>query len=232
MIKDEIAWLVVLGVVTFYMLARAQTQTLLSILVMACFVYVAYIYVQRRWRQAEDQEKTDATFFKREADWRRETNMDNYFVATFPKKGLRYIRENQGFMDIAKGIVIARMFDRARYSDLLLSMDQLQKIYMYILDGRYDAKTQIANFLDMRSSVLEILYSIYFVVPEHLKHVYGVQPYERIRSSISHFTKLSRVMIQVLKSYMQKTVKEPYFPEQLPSAADAPFDPIKYRKLP
>ena len=124
------------------------------------------------------------------------------------------------------------MFDRARFSELLLSLNQCQKLYMYILDGRYSPSTHVPNFLDMREQVLSILYSMYFTVPQRLKHVYGVAPYEQIAKAIDQFLSISEEMIEVLRSYTEKTVKIPYFPPSSPSPSDQPFDSIKTRVLP
>lgn len=230
--RDEIVWIVVLGVMTFHQLVHAQKRTLLSIIIIGGFAYVAYIYLQKRANTIEDTQQNVQTLFQKEAAARKEVNTDKAFLSTFPKKGFKYIRENQGLTDIAKGLVITRMFDRARYGDMLLGMEKLQKVYMYILDGRYDAKSQIHVFLDLRESILEIMYSLYFVIPKKIKHVYGLDPYKRIEESIDQFKKLSYVMIEVLKSYTRKTAKEPYFPELFPSPADAPFDHLRNRRLP
>jgi hypothetical protein len=231
-LRDELVWLVVLGVGTFHALMRAQKKTLLGMLVMACLVGGAYVYLQRRITEEDDKEKTDDAFLKKDTAWRHESNFDAYFVAKFPKKGLRYLKESRGLLDIVKKMSFVRMFDRSRFGDMLLAMDRMQKTYMFILDGRYYAKTQVTNFLMLRDTILELMYSTYFVIPQHMQHVYGVSPHERIHECIEAFAALSRLMTDVLRSYMRKTLKEPHFPELLPSPALSPFDPIRNRRLP
>ena len=231
-LRDEVIWIVVLGVITFNLLARSQTHTLVAIIVMAAFAYVAHNYLQQKTAKIEAKQKNDATFVDQEGAWRKEAASDRFFVATFPKKGFQYLKQNQIFMEIAKDVVILRMFDRARYADLLLYLDRLQKVYMYILDGRYYAKSYVSTFMDLRESVLEILYSMTFVVPKSLKHVYGLDPYKVIEENIDRFTVTTRTMIEVLRSFTHKTAKEPHFPETLPQASDRPFDPHQARRLP
>jgi hypothetical protein len=80
-------------------------------------------------------------------------------------------------------------------------MDKLQKVYVYILAGRYRPDLYIQTFIDIRKSVLEILYSFVVVVPHQFKHTYGLDPYQEIEKSIDDFTVVSRTMMEILYSY-------------------------------
>jgi hypothetical protein len=231
-IRDDILIVIVLGVFTFHHLTKASKQTLLSILVMAIFVWYTYQYLQKRATNILEKQKHDSTFFDKEGEWRKEVATTQEIVATFPKKGFQYLKNNTEFMNIAKHVVICRMFDRARFSELLLYMDKCQKVYMYILDGRYSPTTHVPIFLDLREGILNMLYSMYFVVPKKLKHVYGLAPHDRIEEAIDRFISITQEMIDVLRSYTHKTAKIPYFPDVTPASADTPFDEIKTRILP
>lgn len=231
-IRDEIVVLMILGVVTFHQISTLSKQTLLSILVMAIIIWIGYQYVKQKTETIQQKQKNDNIFFDKEGAWRKEVATDRTDVATFPKKGFRFLKQNGAFMDIAKLVVVCRMFDRARFSELLLHMDRCQKIYMYILDGRFSPTSHVPHFLDIREAVLSILYSMYFVIPEHLKHVYGVAPYQNLSQAIDRFISVTEEMLEVLRSFTHKTAKIPYFPSSHPSAADQPFDAIKSRILP
>jgi hypothetical protein len=222
----------VIAVFTFHQISSFSKQTLLSILVMALFLWGGVQYLKRKADNLQEQQKNDRTFLDKEGAWRKEVESNRADVATFPRKGFRFLKQNQTFMDIAKMVVICRMFDRARFSELLLYLDRCQKVYMYILDGRFSPTTHVPHFLDVREQVLSTLYSMYFAVPERLKHVYGVAPYEQLSKAIDRFLSISEEMLEVLRSYTNKTAKIPYFPPSSPSPADQPFDPIKSRILP
>jgi len=71
----------------------------------------------------------------------------------------------RSFPPLQGDLRFVRVFDKARYGDLLLFMDKLQKTYMYILAGRYEVQSYVGTFQDLRESVSEILYSLYFAVP-------------------------------------------------------------------
>lgn len=227
-LQDEITWIIALGVATFYMLSKASAQTLLSILVMAAFAWVSYQYLLGRAHTIEKTQKDTLAFFDAETKQRKEIASDHAFLSKAPKKGLMYLKRNEVLVEIAKDLVIVRMFDKARYSDLLLYMNELQKTYMYILDGRYSPQMYVPIFLDLRESIQELLYSIVFVVPPRVKHVYGVKPYEILEKNIHRFVAITRTMLDVLQGF----AKTPGLPETMPKASDLPFDSIKSRKLP
>lgn len=232
MLRDQVVILMVIGVITFHQISNFSKQTLLSILVMAIILWIGYQYIRQQAEQLQRDQKNDTEFFDKEGGWRKETQMTQPDVATFPRKGFRFFKQNKSFMEIAKSVVICRMFDRARFSELLLYMDKCQKVYMYILDGRYSPTSHVPHFLDYREQVLSCLYSMYFVIPQQLKHVYGVAPYQQLSQAIDRFISITEEMLQVLQSYTKKTAHIPYFPTTSPRAADQPFDPIKSRILP
>ena len=231
-LRDEVIVLMILAVITFNQISSFSKQTLLSILVMALIVWIGYKYLMQKAATIQEKQKDDFEFFDKEGGWQKEVQTNRADVATFPKKGLRFLKQNQSFMEIAKTVVICRMFDRARFSEMLLYMDRCQKVYMYILDGRYRPTEYVPHFLDYCENIQATLYSMYFVIPKNLKHVYGVAPYQQIEQAIEQFTSISHEMLEVLRSYTIKTAKIPYFPSTNPSPSDQPFDEIKTRILP
>lgn len=231
-LRDDVSIIIILGVFTFYMLQKASNQTLLAMLVMGIFGFVSYKYLEKQYIDKKQEEEKTFTALDSEGSKRKEIVSNNFPIYKFPKKGFIYLKQNETFVEIAKDLIIVRMFDKARYSDILLYLNELQKTYMYILDKRYKCKTHVPIFLDLREKILEIMHSLIFVLPERLKHVYGVNPYDVINDNIRKFTVISRTMIDILKSYCKKEAKDPYFPETLPSNSDLPFDYLQQRKLP
>jgi hypothetical protein len=75
------------------------------------------------------------------------------------------------------------------------------KIYIYILSDRYDAYVYIPIFNDIKNDILEILYSLVFVVPERFKHIYGFNPTEEIEKSLGDFKIKVANMLIVLNNY-------------------------------
>lgn len=220
--RDRAALMLVAGVVAFHGLTRASATTLLATMLAAGGAYVAYQHLKAQTAAIQGASKDDRRFFDRECSDRKETNFDRHFAAAFPRKGLRYLWRNEGLVGIAKDVVIVRMFDRARYGDLLLLMDQLQKTYTYILDGRYRPDQYVPVFADLRQAIRENMYSMYVILPLRLKHTYGLNPQLTLQQNIDAFTRLSRTMLAVLKSYARKTANANYFPIEADLPAPAP----------
>jgi hypothetical protein len=178
----------------FYQLRTAETNTLLAIIIMTVFVTGAYWYFYKGTAAIDDDNLAA----------RREVTSTLYPIAKVPanpKRRLQHLKHNQTLQEIAADLKFIKIFDQARLGDLLISMDHFQKIYMYILAGRYRPESYISTFMDLRTSVLETLYSLIHIVPETLKHTYGFQPHDVVQRNIDAFTALSRRMLTVLISY-------------------------------
>lgn len=180
--------------VVFYQLRTAETNTLLAIIIMAMIgSAAAFTYYRRPVAAVPTSSNIDT------AD-RREIVSPAFSVAKFQQVG-KYIQHNEALQGIFADLRFIKMFDKARLGDLLIHMDHFQKVYMYILAGRYRPESYIGTFTDLRSLILEILYSLIHVVPETLKHTYGFQPHDVIQKNIEAFTALSRRMLTIIKSY-------------------------------
>ena len=71
-------------------------------------------------------------------------------------------------MDILFNIRFIKKFDKTRYSNMIIYMDKLMKIYIYILADRYDINIYLPIFTDTKNSIIEIFYSLIFVVPNKI----------------------------------------------------------------
>jgi hypothetical protein len=72
---------------------------------------------------------------------------------------------------------------------------------MYILADRYDINTHLPIFTDIKNNVIEIFYSLIFVVPNQFKHIYGFDPQIEIDRSLSDFRNKTKDMLVVLTNY-------------------------------
>lgn len=219
---------------------RAENHTLFALMVFSG-VAAAVAYALRMQQQYENSQLTDTT--KRiEADGRPSGRVEAShggrlggatLPATFPKKGFKYLQQNQTLVDIVQDIRVLRLLDQSKYSDILLVLNQLQKVYIYILAGRYDPYVYIPIFMDTRDAALELFYGMIFVMPSTFSHVYGIRPYDLMHSNIRRLTAATRTMADVLRSYAEKTAGTVHIPDVLhtPSPYDS-FDPMRPLRLP
>jgi hypothetical protein len=84
---------------------------------------------------------------------------------------------------------------------MIVNMDKLMKIYIYILADRYDTNTYLPIFTDIKNNILEIFYSLIFVVPNQFKHIYGFDPQTEIDKSLSDFRNKIKQMLTVITNY-------------------------------
>lgn len=200
----------------FHQLQANKSSTLLSIIIMGAMC-VAFYMVARD--QAWLSPKDDIQVLRRDVENRAEIVATNYAIKSF--KQLRYLQENGDFKDIAMNLRFVRVFDKARFGDLLIHMDKLQKVYMYILAGRYNPETHICIVQDLRKATLEILYSLYIIIPRNLQHSYGIRPHQEIKRSIDNFNVATRKMLAVLFAFgkangfhVEDTILEAYEPNK------------------
>lgn len=223
LVRGEIMGLLLLGAVVFYQLSHADTVTVLSLVVMAILAAASAVYLSHRTEQ--EGRKGASVVQQQEAsiEGRREANVDPYQAARFPRQGrFKHLPRNPRLSAMAHDLLFVRKFDPARFGDLLLLLDKLQKHYVYILGGRYPPAVYLATFLDMRDAVLENLYSMYVVVPMTLKHTFGLMPHEVLRRNIALFTSLSRRMVHTLESYARHQEGDAFVLPSLPRPAHDP----------
>lgn len=198
---------------------------MVSILLTIVFVSAVFWYVFRKSRGEKQTQKAQETQMESSLQGRKELVSPAYPVSKFNGK-LKYLPKNAVFVDIVKDLRFVRIFDKARYGDLIAHLDKLQKTYMYILAKRYTCESHIPSFMDLRDYVLELLYSLYVVVPESLRHTYGIQPHNVIEKNVTAFTAITREMLSIMKAFCKD--EGAYYPELLPR----PYEPSREHRLP
>lgn len=223
--QEDLLLIVFAGAVLYYQLSRSSMKTLMSILLMCIFVGVVFYYVFRNSRQAVATKKAEETKVAQSLEGRKEVVSTAYPVKKHNGK-IKYLQKNAVFMDIVKDLRFVRIFDKARYGDLIIHMDRLQKVYMYILARRYSCEQHIPVFVDLRDQVTEMLYSLYIIVPEALQHTYGIHPHTVIENNVNQFTAITRRMLEILKAFCKD--EGSYYPELLPR----PYETARENRLP
>ena len=216
-IKDQVVFFITLGAVLFYQLNSYNNERLLSIIIIVIFGFSAYYYLDKQYKKLDNDNNIIETVINKESETRNEIVSENYYIQKFPKdKKFKYIFKNHIMVEIIDDLSIVRMFDKARYADLILYMDNLQKIYIYILANRYEPSSYISTFIDLSDKILELLYGLIFVIPESFKHVYGINTENLMKTNIERFTALRTKMIEILKNFAKGEYGIKYLPEVNP----------------
>ena len=223
---------------TFHLIRSADTNTILSMIVIGGISWVVYGYIMENGKESENTKKgiieTLNAEGKRRAGTFNETHSNNVTIKPFSRTGksFKYLAKNEILVEIAKDLEVMRIFNRGAYADLILLMDNFNKTYTYILSDRYNAEAYLSVFADLGDEILEQLYQLILVLPLKFKHIYGVNSEELMKINIDRFILLRRKMSQVLESYAKKELGVKVVPLSLPKASDSPFIQSNYNKLP
>jgi hypothetical protein len=193
----------------YYILSKNNSSILLSIII----IIIAYYYINNYIKENDITNNTDNNIkkdnIKREVKDIIEVSNDNIYINK-NNKNIKYLKKNSEFMDILFNIRFVKKFDKTKYSNMIISMDKLMKIYMYILADRYDINTYLPVFIDIKNNIIEIFYSLIFVIPNKFKHIYGFEPQVEIDKSLKDFRTKTKYMINVISNYSKIGKEEVY----------------------
>ena len=194
------SYILIILAVAYYVLNKNTPSILLTIIIiLAAFYYINnYIKENEARFKAGDTKKVEK--IRSEVKDIVEVATDNFYINK-NSKNVKYLVKNKEFMDILFNIRFIKKFDKTRYSNMIINMDKMMKIYMYILADRYDTNTYLPIFADIKNSILEIFYSLIFVVPNQFKHIYGFDPQTEIDKSLSDFRNKTVDMLTVITNY-------------------------------
>jgi hypothetical protein len=182
------------------MLNKNKSSILLSIII----IIIVFYYINNNIKD-NDVKNTKRSNIKEETIKNEvkdivEVNSNNFYINKNDKNA-KFLIKNTEFMDILFNIRFIKRFDKTRYSNMIINMDKLMKIYIYILADRYDINVYLPLFNDIKNNIIEIFYSLIFVVPNKFKHIYGFDPEVEIDNSLDKFRKKVKDMITVITNY-------------------------------
>jgi len=114
---------------------------------------------------------------------------------------LYYLNNDKYLIDLILNIRFIRIFDTAKYSNIVTQNEKLIKLYIFMLGDRYDIKERFTSFLNIRNNIINEMYSAYVIIPHKFKYIYNLNPYEELKYTIENYIKHTRKMIIILKRY-------------------------------
>jgi hypothetical protein len=208
-IFNRYSYIIIILAILYYFLNKNRSSVLLSIII----IIIAFYYFNNHIKENEDKYKTDT--IKKEEKIIGEVKdivelSTNNFYINKNDKNIKYLIKNKEFMDILFNIRFIKKFDKTRYSNLIIYMDKLMKIYIYLLADRYDINIYLPIFTDIKNSIIEIFYSLIFVIPNKFKHIYGFDPQIEIDKSLSDFRIKVKDMLTVITNYAKISKQNVY----------------------
>jgi hypothetical protein len=187
----------------FFFISTKEISILLSIIIV---IIIGYYY----FTKINDYNEGIKTNFKNKinklnGDIKNHQSIidDNFEISKFPME-LKYLNNNKNFIELLLKIRFIKIYDDAKYTKIILLLENFMKIYIFMLANRYDINDYFSTFLQLRQSIIKELYSIYIVIPMKLKNIYNVNSFDTIKEVIENFIKNSRKMILVIENYAFK----------------------------
>jgi hypothetical protein len=199
-IYNEIYIFAILLAIVFAVFSNIKTNQLISVIIVILLSIGIYTYLQSLSQQKDVSLQYKENILDNDIKERILTNEHIFYIDKFPKK-VKYLKENKTLMEIVTNLRFTTKFNKTRYTDIILNMNKLMKIYMYILADRYDTSQFIPIFIDIRENIVEIMYSLFMIIPTTLKHTYGLDPHQEIYNSIYNFNIESRRLLEILEKF-------------------------------
>ena len=127
-------------------------------------------------------------------------NDDNYILNKFPNN-IIYLKHDKFLVQLLLNIRFIKIFDDAKYTNIINYFEKFMKIYIFMLGDRYDIQIHFTTFTSLRISIIKELYSIYIIVPDKFIYIYNINPFKEIQKTIYEFMKHTRKMIIIIEKY-------------------------------
>lgn len=193
-------YFIILLAFLYFLLNKFTLEKLVTILIIALFYHYIQKSIEDKSKIADENNTKVIKSVENDVKDNIGTNTENFYIKEY-KKNVKYLLRKPDMVKIIKNLNFVKKFNVSRYANLINLFDKFIKVYIYILSDRYDLNTYLPIFNDIRSEILEIIYSLIFIIPERFKHSYGFDPHIEINKSCENFIKISNGMLNVLKKY-------------------------------
>lgn len=200
-ITNNYYYSIILIAFVFFAISKYNVSILLSMMI-AIYLYVIIdnnIKSNIKTNKNNDEKKQE--ILSNEVKEVEQINTDNFYTQVNNNKNIKFIGKDKVFIDIIYNIRFIKKFNKTTYNKFIININKLMKIYIYILSNRYELNTYLPIFNDTRDNILELFYSLIFIIPKKFKHIYGFDPYEEIERSLEDFRNKTDRMLNILINF-------------------------------
>jgi hypothetical protein len=195
--------------IIFFLISNQKLNILIAIIII---IIIGYFYLNKIKDYDDNNKLADKNIIasiNTDIKERQYISNENYFLKKFSNE-IKYLQKDKKLLDIILNIRFIKRYDSSKYTNIVLYIDKLYKIYIFILANRYDIKNYFNTFILLRNTIIRELYSIYIVLPVKMKYYYGFNSFDELKKSIADFIEYSRKMITILERYGYQE-KEVYY---------------------
>ena len=184
----------------FYLISNKNPSILLAIIII---IIIGYYYLNNIYKYNDELKTTYENKIKlieNALKNRKEINISDYIFKSFPNE-IKYLNQDNYFIELLLNIRFIKIFDQSKWGALILLFEKLMKYYIYMLSDRYDIKIYFQTFLNLRTTIIKELYSSFVIIPQKLKYIYNLNPFEELEKTIKDFIRHSRKMVIIIEKY-------------------------------
>ena len=191
--------ILVLALIFFY-LSIKNTSILLSILIVIIIGYYYFNKINSYDNSLINNFNNKIKLINTDIKDRDIINNDNFYLKKFPV-AIKYLKYDEYLLELLLNIRFIRVFDDGKYTNLILLIEKLMKLYIFMLGNRYDINIYFNTFTSIRTNIIKELYSIYIIVPDKFIYIYKINPFDEIKIAIQNFITHTRKMLITIENY-------------------------------
>ena len=184
----------------YFLISYQKINILLSIIII---IIISYFYINQINEYQNNNKKNfknTISTINNDIKYRQYLNNNNFYLKKFPKE-IKYLQKDKKLFDIILNLRFIKLYDKEKYTNIVLYIDKFYKIYMYILGDRYDINKYYNTFIDLRNNIIRELYSMYIILPIKMKFYYGFDSFNELKKSINDFMEYSKKLITIIERY-------------------------------
>jgi len=181
----------------FYLISNKNPSILLAIIII---IIIGYYYFNYIYKYNDELKTTYENKIKLIENEIVEQNRPEYDIKIFSKE-IKYLDKDNYLVEILLNVRFIKIFDSSKWGALILLFEKLMKYYIYILSDRYDINIHFQTFLNLRTTIIKELYSSFVIIPQKLKYIYNLNPFEELEKTIKNFIRHSRKMVIIIEKY-------------------------------
>jgi hypothetical protein len=184
----------------FFYLSVKNTSILLTIIIIIIIGYYYFNKIAVYDNSLVDSFNNKIKLINGDIKDREVIYNDNYYLKKFPV-AIKYLKYDEYLIELLLNIRFLRVFDDGKYTNIILLIEKLMKLYIFMLGNRYDINTYFNTFTSVRTNIIKELYSIYIIVPDKFIYIYKINPFDEIKKTIHDFITHSRKMLITVENY-------------------------------
>jgi len=184
----------------FFFISIKNTSILLSIIIIIIIGYFYFNKINIYNNSVSDNFNNKIKQINDDIKQREIIYSKDYYLKKFPI-AIKYLKYDEYLIELILNIRFLRVFDEGKYTNLILSIEKLMKLYIFMLGNRYNIANHFTTFTTLRTSIIKELYSIYIIVPDKFIYIYKIIPFDEIKKTIDDFVQHTRKMIITIQNY-------------------------------